>query len=176
MTAKEYAATLKGKSITAAYVGPLRFLQNAEMNSTYLPEVVEDPERDQVYYTGNLVKPDAESCLRSYVLVQPYTIVASRDDLRKHGLDYITCAPEEYSAWDSFWIARDLRLFSSVQKDIREYQAKQTDLDINPEEDDDEETRWVDNSFPDLADLMDMDFPDPELPEDDPDDDWLYTD
>lgn len=54
MTAKEYATTLKGKSITAAYIGPLRLLQNAEMDSTYLPEVIEDPERDQVYYTGNL--------------------------------------------------------------------------------------------------------------------------
>jgi len=43
-------------------------------------------------------------------------------------------------------------------------------------EDDDDDACWVDNSFPDLADLMDMDFPDPELPEDDPDDDWLYTD
>lgn len=95
MTAKEYASTLKGKSITAAYIGPLRLLQNAEMDSTYLPEVIEDPERDQVYYTGNLVKPDAASGLRPYVLIQPYTIVASRDDLCKHGLDYIMCAPEE---------------------------------------------------------------------------------
>ena len=101
MTAKEYATTLKGKSITAAYIGPLRLLQNAEMDSTYLPEVIEDPERDQVYYTGNLVKPDAASGLRPYVLIQPYTIVASRDDLCKHGLDYIMCAPEEYSTWDS---------------------------------------------------------------------------
>ena len=42
MTAKEYAVTLKGKSITAAYIGPLRLLQNAEMDSTYLPEVIED--------------------------------------------------------------------------------------------------------------------------------------
>lgn len=67
MTAKEYATTLKGKSITAAYIGPLRLLQNAEMDSTYLPEVIEDPERDQVYYTGNLVKPDAASGLRPYV-------------------------------------------------------------------------------------------------------------
>lgn len=97
MTAKEYATTLKGKSITAAYIGPLRLLQNAEMDSTYLPEVIEDPERDRVYYTGNLVKPDAASGLRPYVLIQPYTIVASRDDLCKHGLDYIMCAPEEYS-------------------------------------------------------------------------------
>lgn len=175
MTAKEYAVTMKGKSITAAYIGPLRLLQNAEMDSTYLPEVIEDPERDQVYYTGNLVKPDAASGLRPYVLIQPYTIVASRDDLCKHGLDYIMCAPEEYSTWDSFCIANDLRLFCATQNDIREYQAKQTDLDLGLEDDDDD-AHWVDNSFPDLADLMDMDLPDPELPEDDPDDDWLYTD
>ena len=57
MTAKEYAVTLKGKSITAAYIGPLRLLQNAEMDSTYLPEVIEDPERDQVYYTGTSSSP-----------------------------------------------------------------------------------------------------------------------
>lgn len=100
MTAKEYASTLKGKSITAAYIGPLRLLQNAEMDSTYLPEVIND---------------------------------------------------------------------------IREYQAKQTDLDLGLEDDDDD-AHWVDNSFPDLADLMNMDLPDPELPEGDPDDDWLYTD
>ena len=109
------------------------------------------------------------------MLIQPYTIVASRDDLCKHGLDYIMCAPEEYSTWDSFCIANDLRLFSSIQKDIREYQAKQTDLDLGLEDDDDD-AHWVDNSFPDLADLMNMDLPDPELPEGDPDDDWLYTD
>ena len=70
MTAKEYASTLKGKSITAAYIGPLRLLQNAEMDSTYLPEVIEDPERDQVYSTGILVKCDAACGLRSSVLIQ----------------------------------------------------------------------------------------------------------
>lgn len=176
MTAKEYAATLKGKSITAAYIGPLRLLQNAEMSPTYLPEVVEDPERDRVYFTGNLVKPDPETGLRPYVLVHPYTIVASRNDLCKHGLDYIMCTPEEYSTWDSFFLAHDLRLFHSAQKAIREYQSMQTDLDIGLEDDDDDDTLWVDNSLPDPADLMNMDLPDPELPEDDPDDDWLYTD
>ena len=71
--------------------------------------------------------------------------------------------------------ANDLRLFCATQNDIREYQAKQTDLDLGLEDDDDD-AHWVDNSFPDFADLMDMDLPDPELPEDDPDDDWLYTD